>query len=124
MGKTNKKKDQFKDVKHTIKYLSVQRKPQTVRAVIKESPDAVIRAICNAALNAREGDVHIPPHLKHLFRQHRNHVDYLCNRDRSLSKKRQLIQRGGALPIIVPLIATVLGSIGGEFISRIFNKND
>lgn len=124
MGKTSKNKTQFKDVRHTLDYLSLQRKPNTVRAAIKEAPDAVIRAIGNAALNAREGEVHIPPHLKHLFREHRGHVDYLCNRDRPLEKKRQLIQRGGALPIIVPLIATVLGSIGGEFISRLFNKNE
>ena len=124
MAKKRKPKSKLANVEHTISYLSQPRKPKTVRAVIREAPDAVIRAICNAALNAREGDVHVPPHLKHLFREHRNHVNYLCSHDHPIEKKRHLIQSGGALPIVVPLLATVLGSIGGEFISRLFNKNE
>ena len=34
-----------------------------------------------------------------------------------------ILQNGGALPIIAPLLATVLGSIGGELISRLIGKN-
>ena len=35
-----------------------------------------------------------------------------------------ILQKGGALPIVVPLLATVLGSLVEEFISRILRKND
>ena len=35
-----------------------------------------------------------------------------------------MLQQAGAVPIIVPLLGTVLGLIGGEFISRLLRKND
>jgi len=119
------KKNRTKIVKRTIKYLASAPDSNVVRAVLEKAPDGVYRAISNAALNARQGEVHIAPHLKHLFRHHTNHFDILTDNRRPLSYKRRLIlQQGGALPIVVALLATVLGSLGGEFISRIFRKND
>jgi len=112
-------------VKRTVKYLSVASDPKLVRTVLQKAPDGVIRAISNAALNAREGDVRIPPHLRRVFGKFHKHIDNLVDRRRPLAEKRRiLVQRGGFLPIIAPLIATVLGSVGGEFISRIFRKNE
>ena len=120
-----KKKNQTKIVKRTIKYLASAPDSNVVRTVLDKAPEGVYKAISNAALNAREGEVHIPPHLKHLFRHHSKHFDILTDTQRPLAHKSRLIlQQGGALPIIVPLIATVLGSLGGEFISRIFRKNN
>ena len=114
-----------KVVKRTIKFLSVAPDSKVAKAVLQRAPDAVIRAISNAALNARQGAVAVPPQLKQLFRHHNHHFDYLIDRTRPIALKRRLVlQNGGALPIIVPLLATVLGSIGGEFISRIFRKNE
>ena len=85
----------------------------------------MIRAISNAALNAREGDVRIPRSLKQLFSKYHRHISYLTDRRGPLAEKRRLlVQREGVLPIIAPLIATVLGFIGGKFISRHFNKNE
>ena len=112
-------------VKRTIKFLSVAPDLEVVRALIKKAPNAVIGAISNGALNCRQGAVHIPPQLLPLFRHHNHHFDYLVDRKKSTQSKRHLIlQKGGALPIIAPLLATVLGSIGEEFISRLLRKND
>ena len=46
-----------KVVKRTIKIFSVAPDSEVVRAVIKKAPDAVIRAISNAAVNACQGAV-------------------------------------------------------------------
>ena len=71
--------------------------------------------------------------MKPLFRQHSDRIDILIDRQQPLEFKRQLLTSGGAdgkhqkigaLPIVVPLLATVLGSLGGEFISRILRRND
>ena len=87
-------------------------------------------------MNARQEEVIILAHLKPLFRRHSKHIDILIERRHSLGFKRRLLSsvcgvgdraklhNGGALPIVVPLLATVLGSLGGEFISRILRRNN
>ena len=112
-------------VKRTKKFLSVALDLEVVRNVIKKAQNAVIGAISNLALNCRHGAVYIPPHLIPLWKRHIKHFDYLVDRKKSIPSKRHLIlQNGGSLLIIAPLLTTVLGSIGGEFISRLMRKNN
>ena len=112
-------------VKRTIKFLYVAPDLEVVRNVIKTAPNAVIGAISNGALNCRQCAVHIPPHLISLFMGQIKQFDYLVDRKTSISSKRHLIlEKGGAVPIIALLLATVLGSIGKEFISRLMRKNN
>ena len=112
-------------VKRTIKFRSVAPDIEVVRAVLQKAPDAVIQAISNSAVNACQGAVTVPPHLKPIFRNHNYHFDFHIDRRRPIALKRRLIlQKGGAFPIIVLLLATVLGSNCLEFISRLFHKND
>ena len=124
-SKLKRKYNKLKVVKNTIKFLSVAPDLEVVRAVIKNALNAVIGAISNGALNCFQDAVHIPPQLVPLFRHHNYHFDYLVDRKTSIPSKRHLIlQKGGAHPIIAPLLATVFGSISGEFISRLFRKNN
>ena len=124
-SKFKRKSNKLKVVKRYKKFLAVAPDLEVVRAVSKKAPKEVIAAISNAALNDRQGAVHIPPHLIPLFKRHKHNFDYLVNRRKSIPSKRHLIlQKGGALPIVVSLLATVLGSLGGEFILRFFRKND
>ena len=112
-------------VKRTIKFLSVAPDLEVIRTVINKAPKAVIGAITNGALNCRQGAVHIPSHLIPLFRRHIKDFDYLVDRKKSIPSKRYLILlKSGALLIIAPLLAIVLGPIGREFISRFMRKNN
>ena len=112
-------------VKRTIKFLSVAPDLEIVRTVIKKAPNAGIGAISNGELNYRQGAVHIPPNPIPLFRCHIKHFDYLIDHKKSIPFKRQLIlQMGGALSIIAPLLATGLGSISKDFISRLMRTNN
>ena len=109
-SKLKRKSNKLKVVKRITKYLSVAPDVHIVRAVIKNALNAVIGAISNGALNCRQIAVNISPHLIHLFRPHNHHFYYLVDRRKSTPSKRHLIlQKGGALPIIAPLLATVLG---------------
>ena len=60
-------KPNYKEVKCTIKFLSNSPDLKIVRAFLRKSPDAVICAICNASLNARQGELVLPPSLKQLI---------------------------------------------------------
>ena len=75
-SKLKRKSYKLKVVKRKIKFLSVAPDLEVVRAVIKKAPNAVIGAISNGALNCRQGAVHIPRQLLHLFRHHNHHFDY------------------------------------------------
>ena len=124
-AKLKRKSNKLKVIKRPIKFLSIAPDFEVERTIIKKSPNAVIGAISNGALNCRQGAVHIQSHLILLFRPHNKHFDYLDDRKKSISSKQYLIhQKCGALPIVSPLLATVLGSINEEFISRLMRKND
>ena len=129
-----KRKNQSKLIKRTIKFLASGPDINVVRSTLKKALVGVIQGVCNAAVIARQGEVQIPAHLKTLFRQHSDHIDILIDRLEPLEFTRQLLisggtgdgkrHKGGARPIDVFLLATVLGSLGGEFISRILRRND
>ena len=134
MGKGHKSLVQHKAVKRTVKFLAHAPDPVTVQALLKSAPDLVIRAIANAALNAREGDVQLKPAQKRLFRAYAHTFNVLCDRQLSIADKRRHLlsrarpasqradQSGGALPIaalVVPLLASVIGSVKSSFISHL-----
>ena len=124
-SKFKRKSNKLKVLKRYIKFLAVAPDLEVVRTVIEKAPNEVIAAISNAALNGRQGAVHIPPHPIPLFQRHKHNFDNLVNRRKSITSKRHLIfQKNGAIPIVVILLATVLGSLGGKFISRFIRNND
>ena len=95
MGKGRNSLAQQKEVKRTVKFLAHAPDPVTVQAVLKSAPDPVIRAIANAALYAREGDVRLTPAQKRLFRAYTHTFDVLCDRQQSIAdKRRHLLSRG------------------------------
>ena len=124
-SKLKRTSNKLKVVKRTIKFLSGAPDLEVVKTVIKKAPNAVIGAISNGALNCRQGALHISPNLIPFVSRHIKHFDYLVDRKKSIPSKRHLIlQKGGALPIIAPLMATVLGTLGGKLISRLIRINN
>jgi hypothetical protein len=102
-------------VKRTVKYLSVCTNPTAYRNVLKSAPDDVIRAICNAAMNVEQGDVHLSPAQRQLFSAHRNKIAKLTARDGDVNGKRAVIEsQKGGFPFIPILIGTALGALGGK----------
>ncbi len=116
-----------KTVKHTVKFLSHAHEPALTRSIIQHAPPEVVKAISNAALNALKGDISLHPNARKLFSEHRKSFEVLANRQIPLSKKKTYLvrQKGGFsfLPILAPLLGTVLGSIGSAFISRASGNN-
>lgn len=83
--------------------------------MLKGASDDVIKAICNAALNVEQGDIHLSPAQRQLFGHHRKQIATLTDSTGNIQKKRTLIQsQKGGFPFIPILIGTALGALGGK----------
>ena len=110
-----------KYLKHAIKWIGDGQHPLALRAFLKTAPDGVIKAVANAALNAKRGPIPLSPKLKKYFAKHDRQIKYLINPSKPVSSKRRyLLQRGSGigavLGLLAPLISTVISTIGSKFI--------
>ena len=105
-----------KALKSTIKFLSICRHPAITSQIIKYSPDSVIKLICNAALNAAQGDVSLTRKQKRLLSKYRAFLATLIRKGEPVQKKRKLLlQKGGGIiglviPAILSAVLTIVGS--------------
>ena len=104
--------------KRTVKYLSICHNPKVQQQVIKQAPDSVIKAICNAAVNAERGDVHLTEANKKLFRKNRSKIAVLTSRSKSLKDKRRTLEQKGGAFFLAPLISSVLGALGSAIFGQ------
>ena len=123
-SKSNKVCKELKKVKNIIKFLSHLFANKITKAILGDSPDGVIRAIANAALNLQKNpDVKLDPTTRNLFSTYSRSFGILIDRKISIENKRKhLTQKGGTLPFLAPLLGSALWSIGSGFISRIYNR--
>lgn len=109
-----------KGLKRTLKFLSQCKNPKIVSQVLKESPNSVIKAICNAVLNAAQGDVILKPKQKKILSANRHHIQNLIQKGNGIVHKRRiLVQRGGQIwGIILPtILSAVISAFGNKFLS-------
>ena len=108
----------IKVVKRYLKFLQIAKNPQTIKSVLKNCPDRVVKGICNVALNASKGEVHLTPKQKKVLARHRQVISNLIDRNKSVKSKRAIINQKGNGIFLPLLISAVVGSLG----SAIFNK--
>jgi len=94
---------------------------QLMYSLVQRAPDRVIKAICNAAINAQQGDVNLSQRDKRVFRKNRKAFAVLINRRIPISSKRNRLQKGHgffAVGLLPALLSAVLSSIGSRFIGN------
>ena len=108
-------------MKRTIKYLAVCKNPEVISRIIKKSPDNVVKAICNAALNTAEGSVILNKKQKQILASHRGLIHQLVQKGETPQRKKNLlVQKGGSvLGILIPtILGAVLTSLGSKLFSN------
>jgi len=122
MARTHlRKSSKPNEAKRYFKLLAVCKDPTVFKVLIRKAPDLVIKLICNAALNASRGEVHLTTAQKRLFAKHKTLFEKLSTRQVSINAKRKLLnQRGNGLPLLPIILSTVLSSLG----SLIFSKRE
>jgi ABC-type methionine transport system ATPase subunit len=113
--------DNSKTVKRTLKYLACVKDPRAFSAVIRAAPDDVIKNVCDAALNAKEGDLQLTESQKRVFRRHSKKIEELLSPRRSIKSKRDLLKRQGQkggfpfLPLLLGAAAPLISGIVSKF---------
>ncbi len=111
----------FSPLKDTIKFLSFCQDKRIHKDILSRAPPNVIKRICDAALNAREGQVILSKKQKQLLARHRKTIEKLLQKSIPVERKRRvLVQQGGGIAaVIIPVIlSAVLEALG----SKIFKK--
>ncbi len=103
----------------TIEYLATCEYIRTVKEVLRRADSKVLKSICNAAVNAADGDVGISAKLRRHFAKHRSAFSVLMSTKITIGEKNKYVlrDRGHALELIPPLLTCVLASIGTNFIT-------
>ena len=99
----------------TIKYLALCREARIIRTILRNSPDNLIKSICNAAANAAQGSVVFTNYQKITLAKHRNLITKLIQKGDSVKEKRRILlrQTETTLKTLIPaLLNSVLTSLG------------
>ena len=106
--------------KRTVKFLATCNHPATFRQVISSAPDSVVKAICNASLNAIAGDVVLSEAQRKHLHKFRKSVIYLTSKKVPLPKKRALLlsknAQVGGFAFVPLLLSSVIDSLGTAFL--------
>ena len=107
----------FSPLKNTIKFLSFCQDKRIHKDILSRAPPNVIKRICDAALNAREGQVILSKKQKQVLARHRKTIEKLLEKSLPLERKRKvLVQQGGGIAaVIIPVIlSAVLEALGSK----------
>ena len=101
-------------VKHHFKHLADIKKPADLNKSLTYADPAVIRRICDGALNVAKGDIALTPRQRTLFKKHSKLIGSLVDPAKHIESKRTLLkQKGGnvLLKILLPLVIETVGSL-------------
>ena len=93
-------------------------KPE-VRTLILNSLDAgTIHVLAQLAANILHGNIRLNSSQRYKFRQFKRVLSILRNKYTTIEQKRHaLIQQGGFLPLLLPIISSIAGAVVSKAIS-------
>ena len=86
---------------------------KVAKAVIKASKADIICCFSEICYNLLKGTIDLSPKLKTRLSQHKQTIRKLAKKSVKQSKKKHLVQKGGFLGAILPLVKTLLPSLLG-----------
>ena len=107
----------MKTLKANADYLSVLRRttPRGRKALIKEAPPGLIKALsecCNNALyNPR---LRLPANKLRKLRPYKKAIRTVAHARTSIGRKRRVLQKGGFLGVLLSTLAPILASVIGS----------
>ena len=106
-------------VKRYVKFLAVCKDPTTTKAAIKAAPDPVLKHICNAALNAYQGDISLNKKQRSSLKKYKKAISALSSKTISLKNKRKILNQKGGFSFVPIILSTVLSALGSSLFSNL-----
>lgn len=85
--------------------------PRARNQLIRCGDKELINCICECCVNILQGKVPLTPKQKSRLSRHKNKLRTLAKRRTSVRQKKEVIQKGGFLGLILPAVAGVLGGL-------------
>lgn len=94
--------------------------PKERISILKGADNRIIKLIAEMALNTLHGNIRLTRKQRKGLQRHKQILRSLANKRIRLGEKRQLLiqQKGGFLPLLLPIIASALGGIFGSLWKR------
>lgn len=96
-----------------ILYTLNKAKPKLRKAIIKNSDDALIKALSEISLNTLNGNLELTGGAKNKLKKYKRKLRCIACPKRKLKSKRNiLVQEGGFLPVLISsLLSSVIGAL-------------
>ena len=91
--------------------------PRLRKAIIDNSENDLILALCEIISNVLTGNVQLNPNQKKKLNVHKKSLRLLANRSVPIKTKRKLLQKGGFLAALLPPALSLLATIVGNAIN-------
>ena len=102
--------------KNLLKELSKTQSPYK-KLILEKADSKLIQAICESAYNILEGNIQLDAKSKQALLKYKNILRKLVQKSSLKQKKKLLVQSGGALPAILPLVLSSLASAVGSYLA-------
>ena len=89
-------------------------KPSLVKAILKNAPSDLVRALCECSLNVLKGNIKLKATQKKRLHRYKNILRTLASKNSSAKTRKQLLQKGGFIGALLGPVLGVLGSLLGR----------
>jgi hypothetical protein len=93
--------------------------------LIENAGNSHLNAISEVALNLKNGNLPVHPKLRRKLGRYRDTIYKLgSKRVRHAGKRKLLLQKDGAIPLIVAPFLSAIGTVAGRILSDVIAKKD
>lgn len=112
-------KERFSKFQPLLKKM-ISGKPKTRMRLLKKAPTCLIRFLSECGLNILKGNLDLKEDQYERLRPHKRLLLKVSEPSLSLNERRKILLRkkGGFLPVLIPIAATILGGVVGDAISK------
>jgi hypothetical protein len=94
------------------------------KVLLNLNDECLYKALREIAYNTVIKKVHLSPKNKKELQRHKLKIQKLaCFTKNKIQRKKLVVQSGGFLPLLMPLIVSTLASVAGEIIPKLIKKD-